>query len=161
VTQQNFSSIEMSTEERKEAISRLIQDYLKREGRSVGWLAQQVNVHRTTLSRILHRKVLADAATYRALAETIGLPSEKILTLAGYLPGEADELPELDDPELGFYLSQIGKMPYKTREIVKTILREEYRQLRNHREVGVEDTTERPHFAKSCNTRTPDRIIII
>ncbi|NWJ48345.1 MAG: hypothetical protein HXX08_21015 [Chloroflexi bacterium] len=158
---QYFPNIEMTNEERKEAISQLIQDYLTREGRGIGWLAQQVNVHRTTLSRILHRKVLADAATYRALAQTIGLSSERLLTLAGYLPEDGDELPELDDPELGFYLSQIGKMPYKTREIVKTILREEYRQLRNHREGGVEDTTERPHFAKSCNINAPNRIIVV
>ncbi|MEI7556584.1 hypothetical protein [Candidatus Chlorohelix sp.] len=148
MSQQNFSSIEMSAEERKEAISRIIQDYLTREGRGVSWLAEQIKVHRTTISRILHRKVLADAATYRALAETIGFPSEKMLTLAGYLTDDAAESPELDDPELGFYLSQIGKMPAKTREIVKTILREEYRLLEDQKEMSPE----RPHFARKLQS---------
>ncbi len=133
-------------EEAKEAIAKYIKDYLDKEGRGVGWFAERIGVHRTTVSRLLHKKVLPDVATCRSIASLLGLPPEKILSAAGYLP--EGEPPELEDPELGFYLSQIGNMPPKTREIVKTILREEYRQLQQARANGEEGPKERPPFAR-------------
>lgn len=127
----NGEEVTLNRQQAKENIAKIIQDYLDREGRQVGWLAEQIKVHRVTVSRILHQKVLADPATCRALALVMGEPPEKLLSAAGYLPNETmlAGFPELNDPELGFYLSQIGKMPDKTRDIIKTILREEYLQL--------------------------------
>lgn len=123
--------VTLNRQQAKENVAKIIQEYLDREGRQVGWLAEQIKVHRVTVSRILHQKVLADPATCRALALVMGEPPEKLLSAAGYLPNEPvmAGIPELNDPELGFYLSQIGKMPDKTRDIIKTILREEYMQL--------------------------------
>jgi hypothetical protein len=123
--------VTLNRQQAKENVAKIIQEYLDREGRQVGWLAEQIKVHRVTVSRILHQKVLADPATCRALALVMGEPPEKLLAAAGYLPNEPTMtgIPELNDPELGFYLSQIGKMPDKTRDIIKTILREEYMQL--------------------------------
>jgi transcriptional regulator with XRE-family HTH domain len=137
----------LDREEAKETIANYISEFLQREGRQVGWLANKIGVHRTTISRLLHKKVLADPRTCRALAEVMGLPAEKVLTAAGYLPTEPD-VPDIDDAELGFYLSQIGSMPTKTREIVKTILREEYRQMLQNRALGEELEAERPPFAR-------------
>jgi transcriptional regulator with XRE-family HTH domain len=142
-----LNNINPNQDEAKEAIANLISEYLEREGRGIGWLADRIKVHRTTVSRILHRRVLADPTTCRSLAEVIGIPPEKVLAMAGYLPSESG-VPEMEDPELGFYLSQIGKMPEKTREIVKTILREEYRQLQTIKENGETESTKRPPFAR-------------
>jgi transcriptional regulator with XRE-family HTH domain len=147
-----FTRSQKNQEEAKEAISGLIREFLEREDRGIGWLAERINVHRTTVSRILHKRVLADPTTCRALAEVIGMPPDKVLSLAGYLPSEEDT-PQIEDPELGFYLSQIGKMPEKTREIVKTILREEYRQLQDRRFDGKEGQTARPPFARTPKTK--------
>jgi transcriptional regulator with XRE-family HTH domain len=129
-----------SREEAKQAVARLIEEYLKRENCTLGELAAKLGVHRVSLSRILNQKVLPDATTCRSLAVVLSVPEEQVLVAAGYLlPGQmlassiinnpASQLTELDDPELRLYLSQIGQMPQKTREIVKLILREEYEQL--------------------------------
>jgi transcriptional regulator with XRE-family HTH domain len=129
-----------SRQEAKQAIARLIEEYLKRENCTLGELAAKLGMHRVSLSRIVNQKVLPDATTCRALGVVLGVPEEQVLVAAGYLlPGQmlaasiinnpASQLTELDDPELTLYLSQIGQMPQKTREIVKLILRQEYEQL--------------------------------
>lgn len=120
-------------QEAKQALAALLQKFLEAEGRKIDWLAKETNIHRQTISRYLHRQTLPDRDTCLKLATAMQLPPEQLLQAAGHLPAhlpaESNHPPELTDPELRLYLSQIGAMPEKTREIIKTILRQEYQTL--------------------------------
>lgn len=148
----------------KAQIAEYLEEYLRRESRKLEWLVEKSGVDRTTIWRILNQKVLANEDTLRSLARVVGVAP---LVAAGYSVasteiGEVEgfvepftsstvQIPDLADAELGFYLSQLGSMPTKTREIIKTILREEYRQLNasNSTETGsVEGVRQRPSFAR-------------
>jgi len=132
-------------ENRKAQIAAYLDDFLWKNKYTEERLAEASQVDRSTIYRILTRKVLANENTLTALARIAGVG---IFIAAGYslesLPAEfADapaskhsqlttttvQIPDLDDPELTFYLRQLGQMPEKTREIIRGILRAESSQL--------------------------------
>lgn len=135
------------TQAAREAVAALVNQFLQQQGRKAGWLAQAAGIHRNTVTRLKQAQTLPDPETCQALAEAMQLPPEKLLAAAGYLPEPELLIPELDDPELSFYLSQIGQMPEKTREIVKGILENEYRQM----EKGESQLPNRPPWARPLN----------
>lgn len=136
------------------AVSEFVRAYLKDHKRKISWLAAQSGVHRMTISRIIHGDTLADPATLRALAQVMDAPQERLLALAGYLdtsPEREDKgitIPALDDPELGFYLCQIGELDAKTRDVIKTILREDYLKRQELHQAGQTTELKRPPFAR-------------
>ena len=137
-----------------QAVSEFVRGYLKEHKRKISWLAAQSGVHRMTISRIIHQDTLADPATCRALAQVMEVPQEKLLVLAGYLDGvvEPDDkgitIPALDDPELGFYLCQLGELDARTREVVKSILKEDYQRRQKLLQTGLAAEGKRPPFAR-------------
>lgn len=137
-----------------QAVSEYVRTYLKTHKRKISWLAAQSGVHRMTISRIIHQDTLADPATCRALAQVMEVPQEKLLVLAGYLEGSVEPenkgftIPALDDPELGFYLCQIGELDIKTREVVKSILKEDYERRQKLLQIGQAQEGKRPPFAR-------------
>ncbi len=151
----------------KAQIAAHISEFLEEGGHKVEWLAERSGIDRTTIWRILGCKVLPNEETLRSLASVVGIAP---LVAAGYSveagnSGKAEapielsaiQIPDLNDPELGFYLSQIGSMPVKTQEIIKTILREEYRQLGDQEKIeNASRLTQqnRPSFARKLSTPT-------
>ena len=139
------------TQAAREAVAALVNQFLNQQGRKAGWLARAAGIHRNTVTRLKQAQTLPDPETCQALAEAMQLPPEKLLIAAGYLTEPTLVIPELDDPELNFYLSQIGQMPQKTREIVKGILENEYRQLEN----GELPLPIRPSWARPLSQNKP------
>jgi len=120
----------------KAQISLRIQEYLNQQGSTVKWLADRSGLDRGTILRILSRLSFPTEKSLRRLAAVIG---PDILTDAGYsLDPPPDQIEitvekvyfcNLKDRELVFLLGHLAGMHPKVQQIVKYILREDYRQL--------------------------------
>lgn len=110
-----------------------IKEFLDREGRKGEWLAQQIGVHRTTLSRIISGKERPGIETCRELERVMGLRPKELQIAAGHVLPEENESPEAFDavdPEVKVLLLNFGKLPEETRRIIKAIAREVNQQAK-------------------------------
>lgn len=155
----------------KAQIASYLDDFIWRNKYTEEQLAVESQVDRTTISRIRNQKVVPNENTLVALAHIVGVG---LLFAAGYdsltLPSEFVtttqqatlnaqlaivttafvEIPDLDDPELAFYLKQIGQTDQKTRQIIKNILKAELSSSSNNQTSSSEGQPlhTRPDFAR-------------
>ena len=158
-------------------VAAYLDEFMWRNNYTEERFAEETKVDRSTISRILNKKNLPYEATLSSLARVCGVG---LFIAAGYtleslpkgfgisedqtsllLPqtGVATtvQIPDLADPELAFYLRQLGQMPEKTREIIKGILRSEANQLRSdsleqHDRSSGNKKKQRPDFARPVAT---------
>ena len=76
----------MDIDKTKKVISELISEYLFANDCSIVALAAAAGVHRSTISRLLNCRVLADLDTLAALSRVIGVDLAKIYELIEYYP---------------------------------------------------------------------------
>jgi transcriptional regulator with XRE-family HTH domain len=150
--QEKKSEDEKAPVETAQTIPALLEGYFKRHPKSnVSWLADQLGVHRTWVSRIYHGKFNPDPQLCQKLAEIMGEPVELLLKLAGHLPQNLSLAAEseLSDPELVWHLRQIGQLAVEDQEILKVFLREEIALRQQRPNSGqVQAVSQRPLFAR-------------
>lgn len=86
-------------------------------------LADQAMVSAGYVSKLendVYRRPSADVLL--RLARALGVTPEELYRAAGYVEPPLPD-PDLDDAELQLYLSQIGRLPERDRNIIKGVLR--------------------------------------
>lgn len=135
-----------------QTIPALLESYFESHPKSnVSWLADQLGVHRTWVSRIYHGKFNPDPELCQKLAAIIDEPVELLLKLAGHLPSNLSLAAEsqLSDPELVWHLHQIGQLEVEDQQILKAFLREEIALRQQRRNNGqAQPVDQRPPFAR-------------
>jgi len=81
----------MSTEE--VPIVSFLKEVMRRRKRLPSQLASDLGVSHATVSRWLSGQDIASTKSCRKLAEYSGVPLEKILSIAGHLPGVSEKAP--------------------------------------------------------------------
>jgi transcriptional regulator with XRE-family HTH domain len=110
-----------------------VRDMMQRRNRLPCQLAADLGVSHPTVGRWLSGKDVPSPSSCRKLAEYSGLPLEKILAMAGHLPGLNHTAPA-DWPEFREYVNR--KYPNELDEDVISIIEDliERRRIRKYRQ---------------------------
>lgn len=135
-----------------QSIGEKIEQFLEQGGHKQEWLAYQIGVHRTTLSRIISGKVKPEIETCRALERVMGLRPKELQIAAGHVLPEEDiqsDLLDRIDPEVKILFLNFGELPPETKGIIKAIAREVNEQRRQDevQKAGDKKSNTRPPFA--------------
>ena len=94
----------MSTQEAP--IASFLKEVMRRRKRLPSQLAADLGVSHATVSRWLNNKDIPNIRSCQRLAAHSGVPVEKVLSIAGYLPRIAERAP-IDWPEFRDYARQM------------------------------------------------------
>ena len=95
-----------------------LKEIMRRQKRLPSQLAADLGVSHASVSRWLSGKDIPNIRSCRRLAERSGVPLQKVLSFAGYLP-EIDGGPPADWPEFGEYARQ--KYPELDEDLIVVI----------------------------------------
>ncbi len=113
-----------------------LKEVMRRRRRLPSQLAADLRVSHATVSRWLSGEDVPNTKSCRRLAEYSGVPPEKILSVAGHLPGIAEKKPP-EWPEFREYARQ--KYPNELDEDLITMI-EDLIERRRERRYGEKDS---------------------